>query len=204
VTSAGLTGSSSSPAQSRRPPLPPLIRRVHAHPCLLISDLGYGIDGSKIYEALTKAWDVPLSKNSKVLALTVPECGPRPASLEARRNALNELILSHVDNNFHSYDLKSKIPYHSLSKEDREKYWDDHLHMTSDGYDLMGGFVADALLQCIAEEENEEKQSQSAMASQHYHAPSKTGDDAIFEEEEDGNPKHISQGYVVVRKQDLH
>lgn len=82
------------------------------------------------------------------------------------------------------------MPYKSLSKEDREKYWDDGLHMTEEGYNWMGNHIADAFLDILAHDTD----LQESIAN-HAH------DDAW--DEEDGNPHHISQGYVVVRQKDL-
>jgi hypothetical protein len=45
-----------------------------------------------IYEAIVKVTDLPLAKGSKILLFTVPECGAVSASLDAKRNKLNEFI----------------------------------------------------------------------------------------------------------------
>jgi hypothetical protein len=48
-----------------------------------------------LFEALKKIWDIPLSHNSKVLALTIPEAGLKGAVREradARRNEVNNMI----------------------------------------------------------------------------------------------------------------
>ncbi|KAI9171512.1 Esterase, SGNH hydrolase-type [Paramyrothecium foliicola] len=166
------------------------------------NDLAYGIQPDKIFAALEAVWDIPLSRNSKVLALTVPECLSRNASVNARRAELNEMILSHQANNYHAFNLRVKIPYHSLSEADQEKYWDDGLHMTPAGYKWMGGFIGDELVELLSVEEQQASQQVSSTASRGRAPPGETEDGWVFEEEE-GNPRQINQGYIVVRKKDL-
>lgn len=82
----------------------------------------------------------------------------------------------------HAFDLKSSLPYHSLSHEDRDEYWDDGIHLSPSGYDWMGSLVANALIPLLKEEE--------AAA-------------VTFEEESGSGRANISQGYIIVRKKDL-
>lgn len=51
----------------------------------------------------------------------------------------------------HALDLLPKIPFHALSESDRDAYWDDGLHLTADGYDWMGGHIADGLLRILSQ-----------------------------------------------------
>jgi lysophospholipase L1-like esterase len=48
-----------------------------------------------------------------------------------------------------AFDLNKAIPYHSLTDDERKRYWDDGLHLTPAGYDWMGGHVGDALVEII-------------------------------------------------------
>ena len=41
---------------------------------LSCSDLGWGFTPAPVIESLQKIWDIPLSKGTKVLALTIMEC----------------------------------------------------------------------------------------------------------------------------------
>lgn len=68
--------------------------------------------------------------------------------------------------------------------------------MLEDGYDWMGTEIAGALLPLIR------KQEQLDLANGNLKRPSKNGDKSVFDEEA-GDPRKISQGYVVVRKRDL-
>ncbi|KAG7292055.1 hypothetical protein NEMBOFW57_002086 [Staphylotrichum longicolle] len=142
-----------------------------------------GFPPEAIYESLKEVWAVPLSHNCKVLALTVPEAGIKgtvKARIDAKRNTLNDLIRNHKAENFHVYDLNKHVTYWSMSEADRAKYWDDHIHFTPDGYDLIGNKVGVAL-----------KRRRLFR-----------GDDKAFDEEA-GDPTAIDQGYVVVRRADL-
>ena len=46
-------------------------------------------------------------------------------------------------------DLHSAIPYHSMSKEEREEIWDDGLHLTEKGYERMGEVVGARLAEIL-------------------------------------------------------
>lgn len=50
-----------------------------------------------MYAELKRVWSLALSKNTKVLALTVPEVGVKGfrGHADERRNRLNDLIKSH-------------------------------------------------------------------------------------------------------------
>ncbi|KAM0564210.1 hypothetical protein ACHAPJ_000420 [Fusarium lateritium] len=99
----------------------------------------------------------------------------------------------------YSFDLHSKIPYHSLSDEDRYRYWDDGLHLRDEGYNWMGNHIADALIDILWREGTFEQPTSSKTAD-----PSDViVEDEFTFDEEDGNPRNLNEGYVVVRKKDL-
>lgn len=162
------------------------------------NDLAYNIKPEEIFNHLKDVYDAPLRRKTKVLALTVPEAGVEKyrERLGARRNELNDLIKGYKRENFHVFDLHSAIPYFAMSQTDRERYWDDPIHFTSDGYDLIGNKVGIALVSILAKERADK-------------APPPTkkrrlfrDDDKKFEEEV-GDPHAIDQGYIVVRRTDL-
>ena len=76
-----------------------------------------------------------------------------------------------------------------MSKEDQEKYWDDNVHLTGDGYDLMGEKIADHLIAILDKE--------GIPGRKRFR-----DDDTVFQEE-DGDPSCLDQGYIVVRRKDL-
>ncbi|SPN96773.1 related to esterase [Cephalotrichum gorgonifer] len=160
------------------------------------NDIGRGWDAGEILSALREAWDIPLSKGSKVLALTIPETSSKAAWAIAKRNEVNAGILSHKDPNVYPFDLHAVLPYHSLTPDDCHKYWDDGLHLTPDGYDWMAGHIASHLISLLNEIET---QSPTPFAP----VPRKATDDEVIDEEA-GDPKRLSRGYVFVRRTDLH
>lgn len=63
------------------------------------SDLGRHRAPEDVYIALQDAWTVALSANSKVLALTVPECHARVDWLNENRAQVNHMIKRHQEPN---------------------------------------------------------------------------------------------------------
>ncbi|KAF7562197.1 hypothetical protein G7046_g1955 [Stylonectria norvegica] len=162
------------------------------------NDLALCRTPSSIYTALQNTWTTGLSTGSKVLALTVPETKTRVDWLVERRDELNLSILTHRQANYFVFDLASMIPYHALSEQDREKYWDDGVHLTDDGYDWMGNHIANHLIGIlVAEGSYTSPQSKTRKPS------AKQARETVSFEEETGNPRNINEGYVVVRKEDL-
>ncbi|KAG5985089.1 hypothetical protein E4U55_001592 [Claviceps digitariae] len=188
------------------------------------NDLAYRVPPTNMYEAFRLNWAVPLSKGSKVLALTVPDAKPRPAWVVEDRDAVNELIRNHKERNLgnnsnstnpsspnsrayfqhpsYTFDLYSKIPYHLLSEQDKERYWDDGLHLTAQGYDWMGEHIADGFLAALALAQQEQPAAAANPGSSRRGLPLGNENDVL--EEEGGNPSKLSEGYVVVRKKDLY
>ncbi|CAF3550602.1 hypothetical protein SNK04_001142 [Fusarium graminearum] len=159
------------------------------------NDIAFGIPPDVIFSSLKKTYDFARDKGAKVLALTVPECSADNERTMVARNALNERILKNKSRNYYAFDLRSKIPFYSLSQQDRHRYWDDHVHLGKEGYDWMGNHIADALIDILWHEGT-------------FEQPSEPSDEVDVEEEfvydeEDGNPHNINEGYIVVRKKDL-
>lgn len=102
--------------------------------------------------------------------------------------------------NSHAFNLNTVIPYHSLSDEDRQKYWDDGLHLKAAGYDWMGDHIADGLIPLLKADLDT---AAVAAVSSSPKRRSTVADDIVFLEEEEGTAKDIRQGYVVVRRKDL-
>ncbi|KAK4034061.1 SGNH hydrolase-type esterase domain-containing protein [Parachaetomium inaequale] len=163
------------------------------------NDLGMGFSPEQIFESLQEVWNVPLAHKCKVLALTVPEAGIKGKireRIDAKRDKLNALIKGYKREGFHVFDLNKAVPYWSMTETDRAKYWDDHLHFTPDGYDLIGNKVGMALVSLLATEKANDPQRPQKRRRLFR------GDDKPFDEEA-GDPAAIDQGYVVVRRVDL-
>ncbi|KAH7354763.1 SGNH hydrolase-type esterase domain-containing protein [Rhexocercosporidium sp. MPI-PUGE-AT-0058] len=110
---------------------------------------------SDIFPALERVWAIPLSNNTKVLALTVTGCGACAPVIPERRADLNQRILGHRASNYYTYDLHKAVPYWGMSEERRREIWDDTLHFTVKGYDLVGKLLADRIVELVKQEERE-------------------------------------------------
>jgi hypothetical protein len=83
---------------------------------------------------------------------------------------------------------------------DRERYWDvDGLHLTEDGYDFMGERIAEGFTRILHLEEAQNTEISSIVTD----ARQRRMIEELAFEEEQGDPKLLSQGYIVVRKRDL-
>ncbi|KAL5356605.1 SGNH hydrolase [Aspergillus floccosus] len=118
------------------------------------NDLGHRYPVARIFPALEGAWKVALNAGANILALTVPECAAVNKDLDARRAELNAQILGYQHEKFHAFDLHPKVPYHDATEEFRKKVWDDGLHLTPAGYDLVGSAVGDHLIHLLSETMN--------------------------------------------------
>ncbi|KAI1214193.1 SGNH hydrolase [Annulohypoxylon truncatum] len=164
------------------------------------NDLGWGCSAEDLIAGLKKAWDIPLSYGGKVLALTITDTRSRYKDIKERRDEVNKAIKAYKRPNFFYFDLYNAIPYHDMVPEDRPKYWEmDGVHLSADGYNLMGEKIAEQLIRVIRLAEAQEDDIKSIAADPKQR---QAIEDMIFEEER-GNPKLLSQGYIVVRKSDL-
>lgn len=161
------------------------------------NDLALGIKPEEIFAKLQEVWDVPLRRKSKVLALTVPEVGVETGreKMDMRRNRLNELIKGYKKEGFHVFDLNAAVPFFAMSESDREAFWDDGIHFTVDGYNLIGNKVGMWLVKLL-------EQQQAAHPRPVKKRRVFRDDEKVFEEEV-GDPSSLDQGYVVVRRKDL-
>lgn len=76
-------------------------------------------------------------------------------------NSLAPLYTSHIvhleytDNQRYPMDICSEIPYFSMDEKQRKEIWlPDALHLTRQGYKLMGDKVAEKLLGILKEEKD--------------------------------------------------
>ncbi|KUL84000.1 hypothetical protein ZTR_07110 [Talaromyces verruculosus] len=121
----------------------------YLHPLFLVSSFS----ADQIYTGLKATWSLALSSSptTKLLALTVPECAYKSAKTDGNRDKLNKFILEHVEErlSIYAFDLKPAIPYHDMDEQRREEIWDDGLHFTDKGYDLMGEVISERLLELL-------------------------------------------------------
>jgi hypothetical protein len=82
-----------------------------------------------------------------------------------------------------------------MSISDRKQFWDDAVHFTPDGYNLVGNKIGMALVKLL--EKEKEVNPPPPKRRRLFR-----DDNKVFEEEV-GDPNALGQGYVVVRRKDL-
>lgn len=114
-------------------------------------------------------WQKALETGASVLALNVIEAAHPSQSLRDKRSKLNTLIANHEQDRWsvlllvpfptciakafpHRYylDLCSAVPYFALDQKRREDIWDDGVHLTEEGYRLMGEAIAARLVDILS------------------------------------------------------
>lgn len=113
------------------------------------NDLGQGKDPHAIFEGLKEVWRKALASGAKVLALTVTETSNARLSVKTKYEKLNRMILDYEEEGLFVADVCERLPYEKMSPEKRSKIWDDGLHFKKPGYDLMGGFIAERLMELL-------------------------------------------------------
>lgn len=83
-----------------------------------------------------------------------------------------------------------------MTPKEQERYWDDAIHFTHDGYDFIGNKIGTFLVSILAKEKAENDPS-PAKRRRYF-----KDDEKVFDEE-DENPPSIDRGYIVVRRRDL-
>ena len=87
-----------------------------------------------------------------MLALTIPERAAEKAGSVLgkkgmeKRVKLNDMLMGYEAERWGVMDLARAVPYHALSEEERDEIWDDGLHLTKEGYDLMGRRIGEFLV----------------------------------------------------------
>ena len=124
------------------------------------NDLSWNCTPEQIVKKLEEVWRVPLDAGSKVLALTVTEHANATPQWKQRWTKLNNMITDHAEEGFYTADVAAAIPWSGMSEPKRKRIWDDEVHLTKEGYELMGDAIADRRLQII-------HKSKSLGASEH-------------------------------------
>jgi lysophospholipase L1-like esterase len=117
------------------------------------NDLGCAKSAEQIFnEGLKLMYEMVLrhtNGKSKLAVMTVIENGyysPKEAR-DKRRQNLNEMIRNYVQNEKDQnriclVDLDKGIQYHSIKdKDQRQRIWDDMIHLKPDGYDQMAKII---------------------------------------------------------------
>jgi hypothetical protein len=74
-----------------------------------------------------------------------------------------------------------------MSEEDRERFWDDGLHLTDQGYDLMGELIADRLVELLkSKKEGEEAELGVGVGSASASGSKEEGEEGLGAAEPEG------------------
>jgi hypothetical protein len=65
--------------------------------------------------ALKEVYNIPLQSGTRVLALTIPECGECPDDVDTQRDRVNKLILSSKTTNLYVCRKGEAVPLQVLS-----------------------------------------------------------------------------------------
>lgn len=109
------------------------------------NDILHDRSPEEIFQSLKSIWKLALESSTEVLALTVTETAVREQSVRAKYEALNRMILSHCESGITVADVCSALPW-PATKVEQSAIWDDGLHFLPKGYDLIGSFIAEVLL----------------------------------------------------------
>jgi len=109
------------------------------------NDISVEYAAEDIYVALQKVWAIPLSHSTKVLSLTMPECGWDDSPITIHGDELNKLILDHKARNYYTFDLHTAVPFRGIPDKKRSELWGDPVHYSPKGYDLVGKLLAERL-----------------------------------------------------------
>ncbi|KAI4213857.1 MAG: hypothetical protein LQ351_003552 [Letrouitia transgressa] len=113
------------------------------------NDLGWGEEPHQVYEGLKRVWKIALDSGANVLALNILEAQSTAGTIVQRRNLLNQLIAQHTEDRWYHMDISNAVPFFTLNGEMRERIWDDGLHLTKEGYEMMGDAIASKLIELI-------------------------------------------------------
>ncbi|KAE9372237.1 SGNH hydrolase [Stipitochalara longipes BDJ] len=113
------------------------------------NDISVKYDADDIYKALQRVWAIPLNHGTKVLALTIPECGFDDSPITAHGDELNKLIMEHKDKDYYTFDLHTAVPFRGIPEKKRNELWGDPVHYSPKGYDLVGRLLTKRLTELI-------------------------------------------------------
>ncbi|CAF5007389.1 unnamed protein product [Rotaria sp. Silwood1] len=148
--------------------LPSMVNRLHSlleknvsYDWVIIlggtNDLGWGFSAENIFKkGLQPMYDMCLNHSQskvKLAVMTVIEnavYSPTDAK-DHNRQELNRMIRDYVANandqdRICLVDLDRGIPYHSVNdRKERQRIWDDSIHLTAAGYDRMATLIFDTI-----------------------------------------------------------
>lgn len=115
-----------------------------------IHDLGRGVRPEVIFDGLRQMYQMVYEHGANLVVLTVNETGRLKTNdpRDADRHQLNTLIKKYAWENHWAggrrtfcADINEAIPWHRGDLDEKKKLWDDHMHLTPKGYDLIGTLI---------------------------------------------------------------
>ena len=107
---------------------------------------------SLIFDSYKLLVDECHKNGARVLSMTLPETNsPRESQFDLQRQEFNRLLREELipktnnNDNVVVLDLDRLLPQHSLSDNERQKIWDDGVHLTPQGYDRLGELIYELL-----------------------------------------------------------
>ncbi|KUJ23922.1 SGNH hydrolase [Mollisia scopiformis] len=121
------------------------------------NDMAYRHTPTQIFDSIKTILDIPLSRGAKVLIMTVPEIESH--ILDDERGELNDLInnWAREKDAVWGFDLWQQMKYHGITEEERRERWDDSLHFTPKGYEMIGEMVGARLVKILEGGEGDKK-----------------------------------------------
>ena len=120
-----------------------------------IQDLGAGVRPDLIFNGLKQMYQMVYEHGANLVVMTVNETGRLKTNdpRDADRHELNNLIKKYAWENHYAggqrtfcVDINAEIPWHRPDLEEKKKIWDDHMHLTPHGYDVMGTIIFHAIV----------------------------------------------------------
>jgi lysophospholipase L1-like esterase len=151
ITNAGISGELTGQMLFRLQKMVKVEKRQFTHMILLggSNDLYHHFDSKKILDNIAAMHKLADEHGIKTFLVTVPEIaldgslGDIDPSIKERWLTVNKSIRELYPNNH--IDLATLLPYFAASQEDRDKYWDDGVHFTKEGYDHIGQLFFDSI-----------------------------------------------------------
>jgi lysophospholipase L1-like esterase len=115
-----------------------------------IHDLGAGIPSEQIFHGLRQMYDMVYRHGADLVVLTINETGRLKTNdtRDADRQTLNRLIKAYAWENHWAggrrtfcVDINSALPWHLDNLDEKKAIWDDHMHLTPQGYDRLATLI---------------------------------------------------------------
>ncbi len=105
-----------------------------------------------LFQQIKALHEMAHSYGAKTCALTIPQTAfdmlPIYADAANYREEINSKLRAFVSRNTQNTclcDISVKLPMYGINNSDLQRYWDDDLHLTPNGYDRMAEFIYETI-----------------------------------------------------------